>query len=108
MLKIKSIIIVSDGFILIVLFVAKHGSVTNPIVLEYGFESSTNSGISVFLLPKNFSWLISYSKSPTVSCSVYKFTAKYISLSFTPLFFLFTKILSFSRFSNVINKLLNA
>ena len=106
---IKFISAFSCFFAFIVLFNATTGSVTSPIFLESGLEFFTICGISIFPLPVNFSASISYSKSPIVSLFVDKFTAIYISCSFSVLFLLFTIILfvSLSK-SNIKNKLLNA
>lgn len=65
----------SPGFIFIVLLKAILGDTVSPKVLENGIESCITFGTpTTFLF--NFSPSISYSKSPMVSFSVYKFAPK--------------------------------
>ena len=71
-------------------------------------EFSIILGIPRDAPPFSFSPSISYSNSPIVSFSVYKFTPKKMD-SVLPLLFLFTKIeFVSSKYSYFRNKLLNA
>ena len=85
------------------------GSIVNLILFVNGVEFFTNVGIDKFPLPLNFSLSISYSKSPIISSSEYKFTPKNISFLLLSLCFLFTTIVPVSCiYSYVKNKLLKA